>query len=1031
MPSMTSKNTSQPAADEGTEQAQGFPLPVLSDKAPTLWRSLEEKRGDEALEASRADEFPADAGVLSAFDRRGFLQLLGGSAALAGAAACWRPPEENIYTHTHSPEYLPGVPQHYASALTFDALAAGVVVRSYDGRPVKVEGNSLHPVSAGSTSVFEQAAPYSLYDPDRARELSRRGGGQGWARFLLDVRNVLDGHAADGGARLRFLVQPTTSPTIADMRRQLRARFPNARFYGYSPISRENVRRGTQAAFGQALETRYALRRANVIVTLDSDFLFWEPERLRLSREFADRRVPEGPLNRLYAIEPTLTVTGMNADHRLRVKPSEVLAVGRALAAALAGTAPELGQLGAAGALSEKAQQFVRAVADDLASNRGRSVVIAGFRQPPAVHALCHAINVALGNLGQTVAVTRPMTDTVEDGVSQLRELAQEIEGGRVETLVIDAWNPVYAAAGDLDLGPLLQKVPNTLYHHAYVDETARACNWLVPQAHELESWGDARASDGTVSLIQPLVAPLFGGVPPVSFWGALIGKGEQSAYELVRSYWAGRTGQEGATFDAAWQRWLADGVMAGTAEAVVPAALTTGGVSAALQVSPAPTSGLELNIIPDYRVYDGRFGNNAWLQELPDPVTKVVWENTITVSPATALRLGVERHSLAQLTIDGRSVEGGVLVLPGHADDVVTVSLGYGRTAHAERLAGRHGFNAYLLRTVTAPWFRGGAEVARLPRKYELALTQDHWAMEGVGGQLRDIALLGDAHDTQGVEEAIFRNREVITRDMVMQEPVDYSKGHKWGMTIDLGRCIGCNSCVVACQSENNIPVVGKDQVIRAREMHWLMIDRYFIGADENEPEIITQPRMCVHCETAPCEYVCPVNATVHSDEGLNDMVYNRCVGTRYCSNNCPYKVRRFNYLHYSYGKSPTEKMMMNPEVTVRARGVMEKCTYCVQRIQQARISARTEHQKGLRPSPAIGSGDVKTACQTACPTQAIVFGDLNDPNAPVTRLHSDKRRYDLLYSLGTRPRTGYLARYKNYNPALPRPAHTQKESH
>ncbi|MBX5480511.1 MAG: TAT-variant-translocated molybdopterin oxidoreductase [Myxococcaceae bacterium] len=1012
---------------------EGYKLPVISNAEPAparrQWRSIQERNADPALADKAKDEFPPGAGVFSAIDRRGFLQLLGGTAAIAGAAACWRPPEENIYPYTRAPENIPGVPQHYASTVTFRGFGQGVVVESYDGRPIKIEGNELHPGTRGTTSVFEQAQLYKLYDPNRARQLRHKNRPQAWRQFLAEVNALMQRHAQDGGAKLRFLVQPTTSPTVASLRAQVRARFPNAKFYAWQPVSEENARLGAAAAFGQPVDTHYDLKNATIIFSLDSDFLTWDPDRLKLTRQFADRRVPEaeGGMNRLYVAEANLTVTGMNADHRLRVKPSQVQEVARALAAALAGAGlTDLGQFGGGTSLDEKAKKFIQAAAQDLAAHRGRSLVLAGLRQPPAVHALAHAINAALGNMGQTVSYAAAVTPEIDDGIASIKRLADELKGGQIDTLVIDAWNPAFNAPADLDFAALLKSVPNTLYWHYYVDETANACNWLAPAAHELESWGDARSFDGTASLVQPLIAPLFNGIPLVSFWAAFTPMAEKSAYELVREFWQGR-----GVDDATWRKYLAEGIIPNTAEAPITPTLDMAGVSRALQAATPASEGLELNIIPDYRIYDGSFGNIAWLQELPDPVTKVTWENVAQVSPATAKKLGVEavEHgtvSWVKLTVRDRTVEAPVYVAPGHADDVITVSLGHGRKDTEEALASRHGFDAYALRFTDAPWFQGGLKLEDTGRPYELAITQDHWTMEGVTGEPRDMALmttLGGLEQFKEVE--IRRNRSTLRPDEVMQEPYKYEAGavnggdatlqptgYKWGMGIDLSRCIACNACVIACQAENNIPIVGKDQVIRAREMHWIMIDRYFIG-ELDEPEVAPQPRTCQHCETAPCEYVCPVNATVHSDEGLNDMVYNRCVGTRYCSNNCPYKVRRFNYLHWNYGKTATEKMMMNPEVTVRARGVMEKCTYCVQRIERVRIQTRIEG----RP---IKDGDIVTACQQACPAQAITFGNLNDTNSKVAKAHADERRYDLLYDLGTRPRTGYLTRIKNPNPVL-----------
>ncbi len=1025
MPSMKTPDLKAGATSEVEPGARSeFPLPVISDRTPSsmdrpMWRSIEEKNGDAALLEARQDEFPKGAGVLNNVDRRSFLQLLGGSLAVAGASACWRPPEEKIFPYTRAPEDVtPGVPRNYASAFTtLGGYATGVVVESYDGRPIKVEGNELHPASGGATGPFEQAEVHRIYDPQRSRQLSRKNVPQGWAGFLTDVSDLTARFQADGGAKLRFLVGPNTSPTVADLRSRIQQKFPKARFYAWSPVSTEASRQGAQTAFGQPLDAQYDLTNAQIILSLDSDFLYWDPDRLRLASQFADKRVPENGMNRLYVAESTLTVTGTNADHRLPVRSADVVNVARALAQALAGTASELAPFGGAQGLSDRAQKWVQAVAQDLANHKGRSVVMAGFRQPAEVHALAHAINAALGNLGQTVRFVQPVTTDVAEGAGSLRQLVEEIKSGAVDTLVIDAWNPAYAAPSDIDFAGALKQVPNSIYFHYYVDETAKLANWLVPAAHDLETWGDSRGPNGTASIVQPLIAPLFNGVAPVSLYAAIAGVGDQPPHDLVKAYWRGQAGGNPVTFEADWQKWLADGVIPATAAQPTEATVNYGAVSQALQAAKPAAGELELNFVPSYALYDGRYSNNAWLQELPDPATKVTWDNPLVVGPKLAKQLGIERGDLVTITVGERTLDAAVFVLPGQADNTATLALGYGREATAEQVARGVGFNSYTLRTSGAPWFVGGATIAKTGRSYPLAVTQDHWAMENEADPSlgrRDIALMAGVAEHEAMLERVHVNRE--TPLVPIQEPVDYANGYKWGMTIDMSRCISCNACVVACQAENNIPVVGKDQVIRAREMHWIMIDRYFVGYESDDPhdvEVAPQPRMCVHCETAPCEYVCPVNATVHSDEGLNEMVYNRCIGTRYCSNNCPYKVRRFNYLHWNADQTPTQKMRMNPEVTVRARGVMEKCTYCVQRIERVRINTRVQGRE-------IKDGDIKTACQTACPTNTIVFGNLNDKSSRVAKLHADERRYDLLYSLGTRPRTGHLVRIKNYNPAL-----------
>jgi MoCo/4Fe-4S cofactor protein with predicted Tat translocation signal len=987
-----------------------IPLPVVSEQRPQ-WRSLEEKRGDPALAQARAHEFPEGAsappdGVM----RRTFLQLVSGSLALAGAAACWRPPQEQIFTFTKAPaNVLPGVPYNYATATVHNGYATGVVVESFDGRPVKVEGNPLHPASQGAAGAFEQASLMRLYDPQRATTLTRRGRPQGFRQFLADIEQLRRRLGEDGGSKLRFLVEPTTSPVLAFYRAKLLEQFPRARFYSWAPVSNDNVRRGSLAAFGAPLDTHYRLSGAKVIVSLDADFLSWDPEHLRLNREFAHHRVPQNGMNRLYVAETSMSVTGSMADHRLRARSSEILGLARALAAQLATRSPGLGQFGGA-ELPAAQHKWVQAVAKDLGANAGQCVVIAGQRQPAAVHALAHALNAELGNLGKTVTFTRPVALDPDSGTLGLRQLVREIEEGDVETLVITAYNPVYTAPADVDLAAALGKVPRTLYHHYYRDETAEVCSWLIPQTHELETWGDARAPDGTTSIIQPLLSPLFAGVAPVSLYAALVGEGHLTPYELVRAFWQQRSA--GGDFEAQWQRWLADGVIPDSAEPEAQPEVSASGVSAALQEVPVAKGELEVGFVPDYRTFDGRFANNAWLQELPDPITKITWDNAAYLSPKTAERLGVKLGDVVSIRLRERTLEAPVYVLPGHADEAVTLPLGYGRGGPAERTAAKVGFDAGRLRFSDAPWFDGGATVEKTRRRHKFAITQDHWSMEG-----RPMALQGQVQRLEQLTSELEHHRgphgDPARGLPTLQPPVQYTEGYQWAMAIDLSRCTGCSACVIACQAENNIPVVGKDQIHRSREMHWLMIDRYFVGESADEVEVVTQPRMCVHCETAPCEYVCPVNATVHNEEGLNEMVYNRCIGTRYCSNNCPYRVRRFNYLQFNGDKSPTEKMAMNPDVTVRARGVMEKCTYCVQRIERARITTRIA-------GTIIRDGELQTACQQSCPAEAIVFGSLTEEGSRVSKLHQDSRRYDLLHLLNTRPRTGYLARIKNPNPEL-----------
>jgi molybdopterin-containing oxidoreductase family iron-sulfur binding subunit len=972
-------------------------LPILGQERPAepgdrpLWQSLEElyrtAPRPEGEFPPGADEPPSELG------RRTFLQLLGAAAALAGLEAC-HPPREKILPYVRNPrEGSPGKSLHYATALALDGYATGLLLTAIDGRPIKVEGNPAHSASLGASGALEQASLLDLYDPARLDGIRRRGAPLAWRTFLAEVAKLSQAHEADGGARLRFLLAPDASPLLADLRRRLQARFPRARFHFWSPLAEENAREGSRIAFGRPLDTRFHLADADVILSLDADFLCAPGESLRLAREFSRRREPGDRMSRLYVAEPALTITGACADHRFRMRAQDVARFALALAA----------QVGAPGSPAPESpvSREARGVAEDLLRHRGRSAVIAGPRQPPAVHALAHAMNVALGNAGATVTTSAPVLGDAEPGMASLRDLADAIGAGKVDTLVVTAWNPVYTAPAEIDLGPLLAKVPNTLYQTLREDETARRSSWVIAAAHPFESWGDGRARDGTVSIVQPLIAPLRECVTPPDLLAAFLERGDRGTYQHLRDYWKGRAG---ADFDRSWDRWLQEGVVPGTAEPAQAPRLLADAVAAAARRLPRPTSGIEVAFTLDASMLDGRFAGNAWLQELPDPITKISWDNAALLSPATAARLGVGSGQMVALTYRGKTLTAPAFVAPGHADDSVTLPLGYGRSVEGPIGKGV-GFDAYRLRHADAPWFDGGAALEPGAGRREFAISQGDFSMEG-----RPLAMDFSAEEwrkDQGGRELHELRRPVET----LQEPVDYSKEtYRWGMAIDLSKCIGCAACSIACQEENNVPVVGQEQVAKGRIMHWLRVDRYFSGSPA-DPQTISQPVACQHCEAAPCEYVCPVNATVHSDEGLNEMVYNRCVGTRYCSNNCPYKVRRFNFFEYRGSLAPTEKMLMNPDVTVRSRGVMEKCSYCVQRIERARIDARS-HGGKIR--------SIQSACQQACPAEAIVFGNLADPASKVSQLHRDPRRYDLLHSLGTRPRTAYLARIRNPNPDL-----------
>jgi Fe-S-cluster-containing dehydrogenase component len=976
-------------------------LPIAGQRQK-LWRGLDEHAAAPPSSRELGPEAPPD----DETSRRSVLQLLGASAALATLGGCLKPPDEKILPYTRQPpEVTPGNPLHYATAATIDGRATGLLVTANEGRPTKIEGNPDHPSSRGAVGTLEQAELLRLYDPQRLKVVQNRGQDRSWRDFLQATAAKARALRDARGEGLRFLMEPGSSPLIAHLRQRLTDLYPRARFSSWSAIPLQQIHDGAQLAYGGAFETRLDLSRARVVLSLDSDLLAALPGTLPAMGDWAAKRDPEqGPMARLYAVESNLTVTGMNADHRLRLKPTDVHRFGLGLLGRLAGQAPALARyapLQQRFPLPAESAKFADAVAKDLVKAAGGSLVCVGARQPPVLHAVAHAINTALGSA--CAAAARPVLHETDAGPRSLRQLSEEMRAGRVNTLVITAWNPVYGAPADLNFGKALSQVPYSVYRSLYLDETAERAGWVLPALHPLESWGDARAHDGTVTFVQPLISPLYSGVSEAETLAAFLGEGDRTGYTHLRELWQS---QRPVEFALNWEKWLADGFIPGTATRPESPAVRHEQILAAAMQVPASESapGLEINIVPDYRVWDGRFGNISWLQELPDPVTKVTWENAALIAPNTAKKLGLRQGDRVDLGLRGPPAHAPVVLAPGHAEDCVTVSLGYGRRGAGEALCRDLGFDTSTLRHSDHPWFAPGLTVTRVSGKARIAQTQEHHSMEG-----RLIAASTTVAKLKETGEELAEHRG----SLLTAYPGESYAGYRWGMAIDLSRCTGCSSCMIACVAENNIPMVGKEQVAKSREMHWLRVDRYFTGDDTGNPGVVFQPLMCVHCEYAPCEYVCPVNATVHSDEGLNEMVYNRCVGTRYCSNNCPYKVRRFNFFSYTSDYTDTEKMAFNPDVTVRARGVMEKCTYCVQRIERARIHTRLQDRR-------IRDGEVLTACQQACPAEAIVFGDLNDPGAKVRKLHEAERRYDLLHELGTRPRTAYLARVTNPNPEL-----------
>ncbi len=929
-------------------------------------------------------------------NRRGFLQLLASSIAFAGLSGCQiRQPVEKIVPYVRQPEEIvPGKPLFYTTAMSLGGYALGLLVESHEGRPTKIEGNPNHPASLGATDVFAQASVLDLYDPDRSQTPLYLGEIRTWGDFLTDIRAEVAKQREKKGSGLRILTETVNSPTLGDQLKNLLVDFPQAKWHQYEPVNRDNAIAAAQMALGRPVETIYHFDKANVVVSLDSDFLMSGPGSLRYARDFmAKRRVrrEKTDTNRLYVIETSVSNTGAMADHRFAIKPSEFEAVVQQIAA------------------GSSSNEWIEVLVRDLQNNRGSSLVLAGDQQSVAVHSLVHQINQTLGNTGNTITYTDPVVVNPTNQLESLRQLVNDINSGQVELLLIIGGNPAFNAPVDFSFAQSLQRVPLRVHHSLYYDETSAFCQWHINAAHYLESWSDARAFDGTASIVQPLIAPLYSGKTAHELLTALTDKPNRSSYEIVKSFWM--QSQNSADFEQRWSKALRDGVVENTS------ATTLSGVGAHPQnvstVTTSSSGNIEIVFQPDPSIYDGRFANNGWLQELPKPLTKLTWDNVAMVSPATADQLGVttkpdfrggehgtNNASVVDINVADRSIRTPVWIVPGQPDGVVTLHLGYGRT-RAGHVGTNSGFNAYDLRRSDGLWSTR-AQLTKTNYTYQLACTQAHYDMEG-----RELIRSASIRDY--MQKPDFAKREADQKDkQTSMYPGWNYDAYAWGMSIDTGSCIGCNACVVACQAENNIPVVGKTEVMHAREMHWIRIDRYF----ENSATMF-EPVPCMHCENAPCELVCPVEATEHSDEGLNEMVYNRCVGTRYCSNNCPYKVRRFNFFEYSSFDQPVVQLQRNPSVTVRSRGVMEKCTYCVQRINAAKIEAEKENRR-------VQDGEITPACQQACPVEAIVFGNINDPNSRVARLKREPADYGLLAELNTRPRTTYLARINNPNPEM-----------
>ncbi len=1004
--SMDEHNTKPAGADVCPSKRKQLDLATVKAQieettGPEYWRSLEELAGSEEFQEMLHREFPKGASEwLDDFSRRGFLKTMGASLALAGLTGCTRMPNTEIVPYVRQPEnVVPGRPMFYATAFTLGGYASPILVESHLFRPTKVEGNPQHPASLGGTDVYAQASILDLYDPDRAQNITYLGDIRSWNAFMEAVRGPLNVQKSLAGGGVRILTQTVSSPTLAAQIRGYLAANPMAKWHVYEPINRDNVYEGAKLAFGEPVETRYDLSKADVIVSLDADFLYAGfPGAARYTRDFAARRNPDANMSRLYVVESTPSSTGMKADHRLPLRAAEIDNFARILAGSVG--------LNSGGDGSSEPKTFVPPLAKDLLEHKGASVVIPGDHQPPAVHALVHAINQALGNVGRTVFYTEPVDANPVNRNESLHTLVEDIRAGKVDLLLILGGNPAYDAPAELEFASALKSnaVSLKVFLGTHRNETAELCQWHVPEAHYLESWSDARAYDGTVSIVQPLIEPLYGGKSAHEIITILAGQSGFTGHDLIQAYWQKQ--HSGADFDAFWRKSLHDGWVAGTTYG--PKHVTLKAASFPASQS-APGNGYELNFRRDPSIYDGRFSNNGWLQELPKPLTKLTWDNPIMIGPAMAERLKLNFKDVAELEFNGKKVKGPIWIQAGHPDNSITVFLGYGRT-RAGRVGTGTGFDVYPLRTSQTPWFADGAKLTPTGETYQLASTQGYQTMETPVGER---PLVQERSLEEYKKEPNFAKEGEPPQDLTLYKPFDYSKEtYSWGMAIDLNSCVGCNNCIVACQSENNVPVVGKEQTLKGRHMHWLRVDAYYNGPRDN-PKGFFQPVPCMQCENAPCELVCPVQATVHSSEGLNDMVYNRCVGTRYCSNNCPYKVRRFNFLLFEDWETPQFKLMRNPDVTVRSRGVMEKCTYCVQRINERRIDAE-------RSDSTIKEGELQTACQQSCPANAIVFGNLNDPNSQVNKWKAQARNYSLLGELNTRPRTTYLAEVRNPNPEL-----------
>jgi MoCo/4Fe-4S cofactor protein with predicted Tat translocation signal len=959
------------------------------------WGSLEQLTNDLEFNRWLEREFPTGASELAdPLERRQFLKLMGASLALMGVTGCYRPPEQKIVPYLEQPELLvSGRPLYFATAMPFNGSATGLLVRSNEGRPTKIEGNSSHPLSLGATSLFEQAALLTLYDPDRSKTITHSGQIETWEQLIADWLTEQDQQLAQQGKTLRFLIDSITSPTAVWQMRELQKRFPAAKWYYWEPISRDSIIEAHQSLLGHSAQPEFQLSTADVIVAFDNDFLFDSAYRLAYTRAFVGRRRYQradfSNPNHLYVAEPSPTITGSMADRRLPIDGSAMGSLIKMLA----------GKLGVSQAKAEidepEAEPWVEECAKWLQASRGHSLVTAGYRQPPEIHRWVHAINASLGNIGKTLNYREMFDASLPTPLKGLAELSRDLGSGQVEALIIIGGNPAFDAPADLEFEKKLSQVRFTLHLSLFQDETSAACKWHVPENHFLESWSDAVGSDGSTSIVQPLIAPLYSGYSRHQLFALFLGQISAEDYNLIRDYWKSRGNWN--DFEKQWRQALSDGVLPINSAKFIPVEAPANPPVAITEDQ--RTKAIELSFHPDPTLWDGRFANNGWAQELPKPFTRVTWDNPALISPALAKDLDVENGDIVELRTDTGKLEIPVWILPGQAKRTISLYLGGGRS-QCGQLGNNVGVNVYPLRTTQRPWLVPEVQVRKTGRFHQIVSTQFHHAMDD-----------REPIRTRTFEEFV---RQAVPPDQLTKRPEPdqtlynfderLTAEYQWGMVINLNTCIGCNACVLACQSENNIPVVGRDQVWHGRIMHWIRVDRYFEDGPDS-PNFYHQPVPCMHCETAPCELVCPVEATNHSADGLNQMIYNRCIGTRFCSNNCPYKVRRFNFLQFADTQTLSLQLGWNPQVTVRSRGVMEKCSYCVQRIRTVEFDAEKANRK-------IKDGEIIPACAQVCPAEAITFGDIKEQGSLVSQLKSSRLNYGLLEELNTRPRTTYLAK-------------------